>query len=208
MKSGKVPVPSQVQERVLPEARCDDTAVPRVPDSPHTAPPSSPPCSQRGPCTRCPGHSRLLPPGHWHPVLHPRRRAVAGVVTAETGQVSAAAGGIWRRQPTSQLTAGLHSLHGGWSRHAQGQSWAEGVGWLRPSPAHPRWPCFVSPAPSRLHHPRNSVSWARPLHPHPRLSHAMLCGGRAGSAESARHPPQAASNRSPDHVGSALQAGV
>lgn len=208
MKSDKVPVPSQVQERVLPEARCDDTAVPRVPDSPHTAPPSSPPCSQRGPCTRCPGHSRLLPPGHWHPVLHPRRRAVAGVVTAETGQVSAAAGGIWRRQPTSQLTAGLQSLHGGWSRHAQGQSWAEGVGWLRPSPAHPRWPCFVSPAPSRLHPPRHSVSWARPLHPHPRLSHAVLCGGRAGSAESARRPPQAASNRSPDHVGSALQAGV
>lgn len=40
MKSGKVPVPSQVQERVLPEARCDDTAVPRVPDSAHTAPPA------------------------------------------------------------------------------------------------------------------------------------------------------------------------
>lgn len=158
MKSDKVPVPSQVRERVLPEARCDDTAVPRVPDSSHTAPPSSPPCSQRGPCTRCPGHSRLLPSGHWHPVLHPRRRAVAGVVTAETGQVSAAAGGIWRRQPTSQLTAGLQSLHGGWSRHAQGQSWAEGVGWLRPSPAHPRWPCFVSPAPSRLHPPPDTQS--------------------------------------------------
>lgn len=140
MKSDKVPVPSQVQERVLPEARCDDTAVPRVPDSPHTAPPSSPPCSQRGPCTRCPGHSRLLPPGHWHPVLHPRRRAVAGVVTAETGQVSAAAGGIWRRQPTSQLTAGLQSLHGGWSRHAQGQSWAEGVGWLGRPPLTPGGP--------------------------------------------------------------------
>lgn len=48
MKSDKVPVPSQVQERVLPEARCDDTAVPRVPDSAHTAPPARCPAQSAG----------------------------------------------------------------------------------------------------------------------------------------------------------------
>lgn len=209
MKSDKVPVPSQVQERVLPEAWCDDMAVPRVPDSPHTAPPSSPPCSQRGPCTRCPGHSRLLPPGHWHPVLHPRRRAVAGVV--DRRDRSGVCSSRRHLEATADLAAHCWASISsrGLVKTCTGTELGRGRGLAPAVPRSPpvallRFPCTLpSPPP-----PRHSVSWARPLHPHPRLSHAVLCGGRAGSAESARRPPQAASNRSPDHVGSALQAGV
>lgn len=209
MKSDKVPVPSQVQERVLPEARCDDTAVPRVPDSAHTAPPA-----------RCPAQSA----GTLHSM--PWSQPSAAPRTLASGAASSAPGcgrrgdrrdrsGVCSSRRHLEATADLAAhcwasfSSRGLVKTCTGTELGRGRGLARAVPRSPlvallRFPCTLpSPPP-----PRNSVSWARPLHPHPRLSHAVLCGGRAGSAESARRPPQAASNRSPDHVGSALQAGV
>lgn len=157
----------------------------------------------RDPCTRCPANPRTLASGAASSALgcgrRGDRRDRSGACSSRRHRAAIADLGAHPLLGFIPFTVAAQDVHGD---RAGRRAWA-GSG--RPPVIPGGLASFRLHPPVAAPAPTLSLLGSPPLTPAVQLRRDLW---RPSSAESAKRPPQAASNRSPDHVGSALQAGV